>query len=323
MPKNITSDEILELPEKLRSGRDITEDEANSIKKLFTNNMLKTKLNDRSSKFDYWLERALSEWYGAVADALYAGRTGNFANTIYLWFGSNSAFFNYRISLFLANSATNSENIFKIAHTVCLPQKTGEIAAEKSSAKFMFFSTEGEVFGDRTSKIYGFRFDFYGDLTKSDLYPFVRNYVPIVSPGLENFNEHFYKIQNDSYVSKQNLKKYIIPAAVRSSGMDTALLKLGTEIKHKETYFGSTVLCAQEKDVPLILSWAEVPVEDIITELFLSGKITRKDVIALMDEERSCFFRQETISEGAEIMKKLAGIRKEIEEDDSWIDAVR
>lgn len=323
MPKNITSDEILELPEKLRSGRDITEDEANSIKRLFTDNMFKTKLNDRSSKFDYWLERALSEWYGAVADALYAGRTGNFANTIYLWFGSNSAFFNYRISLFLVNSATNSENIFKITHTVCFPQKTGKIAAEKSSVEFMFFTVEGELFSDRAVKTYGFRFDFYGDLIKSDLYPFVKNYVPIVSPGFENFNEHFYKSRNDSYVGKETLKKYIIQTAVRSSGIDTILLKLGTEIKHKGTYFGSTVLCAQEKDVPLMLSWAEVPVEDIITELFLSGKITRKDVVALMDEDRSCFFRQETISEGAKIMKKLAGIRKEIEEDDSWIEAVR
>ena len=70
MPKYITSNEILDLTEKLRSGRDITEDEANSIKKLFTNNMLKTKLNDRSSKFDSQLENALVEWYRAVADAL-------------------------------------------------------------------------------------------------------------------------------------------------------------------------------------------------------------------------------------------------------------
>jgi len=326
MPKYITSNEILDLTEKLRSGRDITEDEANSIKKLFTNNMLKTKLNDRSSKFDSQLENALVEWYRAVADALCAGRTGNFANTIYLWFyymPETPFFFDSGLFSSLSNSATNSENIFKITHTVCFPQKTGKIAAEKSSVEFMFFTVEGELFSDRAVKTYGFRFDFYGDLIKSDLYPFVRNYVPIVSPGFENFNEHFYKIQNDSYVSKQNLKKYIIPAAVRSSGMDTALLKLGTQIKHKGTYFGSTVLCAQEKDVPLILSWMEVPTEDIITELFLSGKITRKDVIALMDEERSCFFRQETISEGAEIMKKLAGIRKEIEEDNSWIDAVR
>jgi len=162
-------------------------------------------------------------------------------------------------------------------------------------------------------------------LIKSDLYPFVKNYVPIVSSGLGIFDEHFYKIRNDSYVGKETLKKKKIhyPDGRKKLGDDTILLKLVTEIKHKGAYFGSTVLCAQEKDVPLILSWAEVPVEDIITELFLSGKITRKDVIALMDEERSCFFRQETTSEGAEIMKKLAGIRKEIEEDDSWIDAVR
>jgi len=250
MPKYITSNEILDLTEKLRSGRDITEDEANSIKKLFTNNMLKTKLNDRSSKFDYWLEHALSEWYGAVADALYAGRTGNFANTIYLWFyymPETPFFFDSGLFSSLSNSATNSENIFKITHTVCFPQKTGKIAAEKSSVEFMFFSAEGEVFSDRVSKIYGFRFDFYGDLIKSDLYPFVKNYVPIVSSGLGIFDEHFYKIRNDSYVGKETLKKYIIQTAVRSSGMDTTLLKLGTEIKHKETYFGSTVLCAQEK----------------------------------------------------------------------------
>lgn len=74
--------EIYRLIKKLEDEGDITPKEANRIFSLFSEKSLRTRFNRYSSKYDYNLTMALSDWFFAVSEKIRKGKRGNFIFTI-------------------------------------------------------------------------------------------------------------------------------------------------------------------------------------------------------------------------------------------------
>lgn len=75
---------IYQLTRKLEKEGDISLKEADGIFSLFSENLLNTKLNINSSKFDIGLVNTLERWFQVVAEKIRKGERGNFIFTVYL-----------------------------------------------------------------------------------------------------------------------------------------------------------------------------------------------------------------------------------------------
>lgn len=330
--KHPDANDIRRFTQKLREEGDISLAESNRIYSLLSKNSVNTKLNPRSSEYDYKVSIALQQWYGAVAEEIKKGKRGNFVFTVDL--KTDLSFI-----CFPAQKVLNKYKNFKdLCNVIKVDKKAYSLLPFKHLFTEIWYRPNLESF-------YELRSDRAGTY-----------YRPIKTKSghctIEQFLEKFSPIVTDDPMDTIRMPLTAFEIAVGAvkmpqdssflAGYETKPYILGIFMKRRNisciTAFDNNndkaFLFVEKENEPVMKKVSEFPLKELVKNALSQGVIDETMAEALLNKRKPLIWRFPTkdfvetsvdyIDGILKMEKEWETARKTVrEEEDFWLDSTR
>lgn len=318
---------IYQLTRKLEKEGDISLKEADGIFSLFSENLLNTKLNINSSKFDAGLVSNLGRWFQVVAEKIRKGERGNFIFTVYLKYTNFS---------YPARRALSKWGSFE---DLCNIIMVDEKIYSKLPLKHLFSENEcspGRYYTMRTSRAGMLYYPFKTNLGTYTISQLMDKPTPftLIKPrtwGAYMFAEKFFEIASGAQEITQDLWNF--------NDREVSCFIMSDFIRHNsiscaaaaDLHNGKSILLVEKEKAPLVKKAWDISLEELIRNALTQNIINKKEAQSLLGGKPEYdfpiveFTRASTqyLNKMVERKMEWESTREKVENEDAWLEEIR
>ncbi len=321
---------IYQLTRKLEKEGDISLKEADGIFSLFSENLLNTKLNINSSKFDTGLVSNLGRWFQVVVEKIRKGERGNFIFTVYL------KSIKYTDFSYPARRALSKWGNFE---DLCSIIMVDEKIYSKFPLKHLFSENEcspGRYYTMRTFRAGMLYYPFKTNLGTYTISQLMDKPTPftLIKPrtwGAYMFAEKFFEIASGAQEITQDIWNF--------DNREISCFIMSDFIRHKDIscaaavslYDGESVLLVEKGQAPLVKEAMKISFEELVKNALTQNIINKKEAQSLLGGKPEYdfpiveFTRASTqyLNKMVERKMEWESTREKVENEDAWLEEIR
>ena len=332
---------IYQLTRKLEKEGDISLKEADGIFSLFSENLLNTKLNINSSKFDAGLVSNLGRWFQVVAEKIRKGERGNFIFTVYLK-SVKCTDFSYP-----ARRALSKWGNFE---DLCSIIMVDEKIYSKFPLKHLFSENEcspGRYYTMRTSRAGMLYYPFTTNLGTYTISQLMDKPTPftLIKPrtwGAYMFAEKFFEIASGAQEITQDLWNFndreiscfIMSDFIRHNSISCAAavdLHSISCAAAADLHNGKPILLVEKEKVPFVKKAWDISLEELIRNALTQNIINKKEAQSLLGGKPEYDFpiveftkaSTQYLNEMVKRKMEWKSTREKVENEDTWFEEIR
>ena len=321
---------IYQLTRKLEKEGDVSLKEADGIFSLFSENLLNTKLNINSSKFDTGLVSNLGRWFQVVAEKIRKGERGNFIFTVYL------KSVKYTDFSYPARRALSKWGSFE---DLCNIIMVDEKIYSKLPLKHLFSENEcspGRYYTMRTSRAGMLYYPFTTNLGTYTISQLMDKPTPftLIKPrtwGAYMFAEKFFEIASGAQEITQDIWNF--------DNREISCFIMSDFIRHKDIscaaavslYDGESVLLVEKGQAPLVKEAMKISFEELVKNALTQNIINKKEAQSLLGGKPEYDFpiveftkaSTQYLNEMVKRKMEWKSTREKVENEDMWFEETR